>query len=152
MTQTETTAAAELHLHVVPLDELRSSYPTTELLSRPILNDAGDKVGWIEDLMMKDDHLAYAIISVGDFVGVPGRRVVVAMDDLAIVDKEFVIHGATPEVIAELTVYDRGHAAPDGVLVRTPRRHAREAGHIVATAGGVPIPGAIVDASNVRRR
>ena len=49
MTQTETTAAAELHLHVVPLDELRSSYPTTELLSRPILNDAGDKVGWIED-------------------------------------------------------------------------------------------------------
>jgi sporulation protein YlmC with PRC-barrel domain len=151
MPQTEQPASKDIHLTVVPLDELRTSYPSSELLSRPILNDAGDKVGWIEDLMMKDDHLAFAIISVGDFVGIPGRRVVVAMDDLSIVDKEFMIHGATKAVIAELTVYDRGHAAPEGVLLRTPRRHAREAGHIVATAGGEPIPGAIVDASNGRR-
>lgn len=139
------------HLIGVPLADLRHTYPTSELLSRPILNDAGEKVGWIEDLMMKDDHLAYAIISVGDFVGISGRRVVVAMENLAIVDKEFVIHGATAASIADLTVYDRGHAAPEGVLTRKGRHHAKETGHIVATAGGEPIPGAIIDAANGRR-
>jgi sporulation protein YlmC with PRC-barrel domain len=151
MPQTQSPAITDTHLTMVPLDELRLSYPSSELLSRPILNDAGEKVGWIEDLMMKDDHLAFAIVAVGDFLGIAGRRVVVAMEDLSIVDKEFVIHGATPATIAALTVYDRGHAAPDGVLLRGPRRRAREAGHIVATAGGEPIPGAIVDASNGRR-
>lgn len=152
MPQTENLAAAEHPLVMASLDDLRHCYPSSELLSRPILNDKGESVGWIEDLMMKDDHLAYAIVSVGDFVGIAGRRVVVAMEDLAIVDKEFCIHGATPATIAGLTIYDRGHAAPDGVLVRRPSRRTKETGHIVATAGGEQIPGAIVDASNGRRR
>lgn len=139
-------------LTAVPLSDLQAAYPTSELLSRPILNRAGEKVGRIEDLLMKDDHLAFAIVEVGDFVGVPGRRVVVAFEDLSIVDKEFMIAGATPDSIADLTVYDRGYAASDGLLLPRPRRGVKSAGHLVATTGGEPVPGVLTDITDGRRR
>jgi len=135
----------------VPLDELRLAYPTSELLSRPVLNHNGDKVGWIEDLLMRDDHLAYAIITVGDFVGVPGRRVVVAFEDLAIVDKEFMIPGATPDTINGLTIYDPGHVSVDGMVLPRPRAKEKHAGHLVATAAGEPVSGILTDISSGRR-
>jgi sporulation protein YlmC with PRC-barrel domain len=143
---TETPSAQPLT--IIPLAELRHSYPSTELLSRPVLNEAGEQVGFIEDLMMKDDHLAFAILSVGDFVGVSGRRVVVAFQDLSIVDKEFMLAGATRDSVNGLTIYDRGFAAPDGVLLRKPRHGQKDTGHIVAGALGEPMPGAIADVSD----
>ncbi len=149
MSLPETVAPA---LTAVPLSELQSSYPTSELLSRPVLNRAGEKVGRIEDLLMKDDHLAFAIVEVGDFVGAPGRRVIVAFEDLSIVDKEFVIPDATPDSIADLTVYDRGYASSDGLLLPRPRHGVKSAGHLVATTGGEPVPGLLTDITDGRRR
>ena len=112
MSQTEPSATP--HLTAVPLAELQSAYPTSELLSRPILNRAGENVGRIEDLLMKDDHLAFAIVDVGEFVGAPGRRVIVAFEDLSIVDKEFMIADATPEdetTCADALILDEGFRA-----------------------------------------
>lgn len=129
----------------IELSDLQQAYPTRELLSRPILNQAGQQVGWIEDLLMRDDHLAYAIVAVGDFVGAPGRRVVMAFQDLSIVDKEFMIPGATPETISHLTVYDPGHVSIDNLLMRRGRRGVKDAGHVVATAIGEPISGILAD-------
>ncbi|HEX5380511.1 MAG TPA: PRC-barrel domain-containing protein [Phenylobacterium sp.] len=150
MTQTPSGDAVQAQppLHKVPLDELRRCYPSSELLTRPVLNEAGAQVGRIEDLMMMDDHLAYAIMAVGDFVGVPGRRVVVAIEDLSIVDKEFMLRGATPATVGELTIYDRGFASQEGVLLHRARHRVKETGHIVSGALGEPMPGAITDTSN----
>jgi sporulation protein YlmC with PRC-barrel domain len=59
----------------VPLENLRRSYPTSELLSRPVLDSSGASIGMIEDLLMQDDHLAFAILAIGDYSGIAGRRV-----------------------------------------------------------------------------
>lgn len=134
--------------HAVSLDLLRTTYPSSELLSRPVLSETGAQVGRIDDLMMQDDHLAFAIMSVGDFVGVPGRRVVVAFEDLSIVDKEFMLRGATPETVKGLTIYDRGFASQEGVLLRKARHGIKDAGHIVTGALGEPMLGVVADVSD----
>jgi len=133
----------------VPLDNLRRSYPTSELLSRPVLDGAGANLGMIADLLMQDDHLAFAILDVGDYSGHAGRRVVVAFDDLSVVDKEFVMAGISPEELGRLTVYDPGDVAQgDGLLTRRARRGVKDAGHLVTGALGEPLPGSVADVTD----
>ncbi len=133
----------------VPLENLRRSYPTSELLSRPVLDSTGASIGMIEDLLMQDDHLAFAILAIGDYSGIAGRRVVVAFDDMSVVDKEFVMAGVSPAELGRLTVYDRGDIEhEDGLMLRRARRGVRDHGHIVTGALGEPLPGSIADVTD----
>jgi hypothetical protein len=143
------TDAPHHSITTVPLDNLRRSYPTSELLSRPVLDGTGANLGMIADLLMQDDHLAFAILDVGDYSGHAGRRVVVAIDDLSVVDKEFVMAGISREELGRLTVYDPGDVAQgDGLLARRARRGVKDAGHVVTGALGEPLPGTIADVTD----
>lgn len=133
----------------VALENLRRSYPTSELLSRPVLDSTGVSIGMIEDLLMQDNHLAFAILNVGAYSGHAGRRVVVAFDDLSVVDKEFVMAGVSPAELGRLTIYDRGNIDhEEGLMLRRPRRGVKDAGHIVTGALGEPLPGSIADVTD----
>ena len=133
----------------VALENLRRSYPTSELLSRPVLDSSGVSMGMIEDLLMQDDHLAFAILNVGAYSGHAGRRVVVAFDDLTVVDKEFVMAGVSAAELGRLTIYDRGDIAhEDGLMLRRARRGVKDHGHIVTGALGEPLPGSIADVTD----
>src|SRR5690349_7055385 len=78
--------AADVTLVVVALAELRTTYPTSELLGRLLINDVGDEIGHVEDLMIEDDRLAFAILSVGGFLGIGAHKVIVPFDALLIDD------------------------------------------------------------------
>ena len=143
------TDAAHHPITTVSLDNLRRSYPTSELLSRPVLDGAGANLGKIADLLMQDDHLAFAILDVGAYSGHAGRRVVVAIDDLSVVDKAFVMAGLSREELGRLTVYDPGDVAQDDeMLTRRPRRGVKDAGHIVTGALGERLSGTIADVTD----
>ena len=143
------TDADHRSITTVSLENLRRSYPTSELLSRPVLDGAGASLGKIADLLMLDDHLAFAILEVGAYSGHAGRRVVVAIDDLSVVDKAFVMAGLSREELGRLTVYDPGDVAQDdGMLTRRPRRGVKDAGHIVTGALGERLSGTIADVTD----
>ncbi|MDB5448197.1 MAG: hypothetical protein JWQ97_3514 [Phenylobacterium sp.] len=143
---------AEVAVVVVALAELRPTYPVSELLGRPVINDSGDEIGRIDDLMLEEDRLVFAILSVGGFLGIGAHRVVAPFDALLIDDDEVVLPGATKEALRKMTAYDRDQVRSE----HTPRRKARpgvkDAGEVVTTTLDEPIPGTVADVTDGDRR
>jgi sporulation protein YlmC with PRC-barrel domain len=144
--------AADVRLVVVALAELRTTYPVSELLGRPLINDTGDEIGHLEDLMIEDDRLAFAILSVGGFLGIGTHHVIVPFDLLLIDDDEVVLPGATKETLKEMTAYDRDNVRSERTPLRKARKGVRDAGEVVSTAAVEPIPGVVADVTDGDRR
>jgi sporulation protein YlmC with PRC-barrel domain len=141
------TVAAELA--VIEMATLAPTYPAKELIGCDVVNDQGETIGQIDDLLIRGDtdKVAFAIVSVGGFLGLGAHRVVVDFADLAI-GSDVVLHGATKDKLKSLLAYDP-HAARDQRLpVRRPRRGVKETGKAVRTAFGEPIPGGVADVTD----
>ena len=66
------------------------------VLGATVLNEANEKVGTIDDLIVTpNDKVPYAVLSIGGFLGVGTRLVVVPYDTLKAGDKIMVLPGAT---------------------------------------------------------
>lgn len=141
-------ATPDVTLMVIALAELRPTYPVSELLGRPVINDVGEEIGRIEDLMVEHDRLAFAILSVGGFLGIGGHQVVVAFDALLIDDDEVVLPGATRDTLKAMTVYDPAKARGERAPLRKARPGVKDAGQVVSTAGDEPIPGVVADVAD----
>jgi sporulation protein YlmC with PRC-barrel domain len=142
------TPPASVELVVVGLAELRPTYPVSELLGRPVINDLGDEIGRIDDLMIEEDRLAFAILSVGGFLGIGAHHVVVTFDALLIDDDEVVLPGATRETLKSMTAYDSGRVRSEHTPLPKARPGVKDAGKIVSTAGDEPIPGDVTDVTD----
>jgi putative membrane protein len=53
-----------------------------DLVGNDVLNDQGDAIGEIQDVVIDDQQNAYAIISVGGFLGLGEKEVALPIDDL----------------------------------------------------------------------
>jgi hypothetical protein len=135
-------------LIIVAVAELAPAYPASELLGREVINDAEESIGHIDDLLLVGDQVAFAILSVGGFLGLGAHQVVVAFDALIIDDDEVVLPGATREALKNMTVYDRDRARDERTVRRRARPGVRDSGHIVETAGGEPISGTVADVAD----
>ncbi|MDA0704351.1 MAG: PRC-barrel domain-containing protein [Proteobacteria bacterium] len=55
----------------------------SELIGKPVENRVGDVLGTVEDLILtRQDKVAYAVISVGGFLGIGNKLVAVPYDEL----------------------------------------------------------------------
>jgi sporulation protein YlmC with PRC-barrel domain len=135
-------------LIVVALAELRLTYPVSELLNRPVINDIGEEVGRIDDLMVEEDRLAFAILAVGGFLGIGAHQVVVAFDSLLIDDDEVVLPGATKETLKSMTAYDSSVVRSEHTPLPKARRGVKDAGKVVTTATDEPIAGVVTDVTD----
>ena len=68
-----------------------------KLLGATVYNDAGEKIGKIEDIIVSPTRsVSHAIIGVGGFLGLIGTHdVAIPMDQIKFVGNRFVIPGAT---------------------------------------------------------
>jgi sporulation protein YlmC with PRC-barrel domain len=142
----------DVALVVVALAELRPTYPVSELLGRAVINDTGEEIGKLDDLMIEDDRLAFAILSVGGFLGIGGHEVVVQFDSLLIDDDEVVLPGATKEALKAMTVYERRRVRDERAPLRKAHRGVKDAGEVVTTAADEPIAGVVADVTDGDRR
>lgn len=77
---------------------IASGYRASELMDREVVNEANEKVGTIDDLVVtRDDRVLYAIVSVGGFLGMGERLVAVPYDELTARDDNFVMRDATKD-------------------------------------------------------
>jgi hypothetical protein len=146
--QSGAVSAEEVSLTMVALAELRPTYPVSELLGRHVINDVGEPIGPIDDLMVDDDRLAFAILSVGGFLGIGAHQVVVAFDDLLIDGDDVVLPGASKQALKEMTAFDGEEVRKERNPLRKPRRGKRDASEIVTSAAGEPIPGIVADVTD----
>ena len=71
-----------------------------QILGKDVYNDAGDKVGEINDLIVTPDKaLSYAIVGVGGFLGVGEHEIAVPVGKFKQEKGKIVLRGATKEAL-----------------------------------------------------
>lgn len=96
---------------VVPLEKvdlvaLSTGHRASKITGGTVINDAGDKVGTIDDVIIgSKGNGAYAILSVGGFLGVDSKLVAVDYDSLQVSPDKIVLPGATKDTLQQLPTF-----------------------------------------------
>ena len=82
---------------------LATGYRTSKVVGSTVVNEANETVGTIDDLIVTPGgQTPYAVLSVGGFLGMGTKYVVVPFTALKIVDKKMVLPGGTKEALKAL--------------------------------------------------
>jgi sporulation protein YlmC with PRC-barrel domain len=99
------TALALVHLDVAIVAQ---GYRASELIGHAVLNDKGENIGKIDDLMIgRDTRALFAILQVGGFLGLGGHLVAIPYKNLTFNDAQnkIFLHGATKQAVGALTEF-----------------------------------------------
>ena len=86
------------------------------LMGKTIYNDAGQKVGKVEDLIISTDrNVSYVIVGAGGFVGIGRHDVAIPVTQIQDKAGKLVMAGATPDTIKAMPefTYIKDHATRD---------------------------------------
>ncbi len=82
---------------------LATGYRTSKVVGGTVVNDANEVVGTIDDLIVTStDKVPFAVLSVGGFLGVGSKYVVVPFNSIQMQDKKIVLAGATKDSLGAL--------------------------------------------------
>ena len=82
---------------------LATGYRTSKVVGATVVNEANETVGTIDDLIVTPGGQApYAVLSVGGFLGLGTKYVVVPFTSLKIFDKKMVLPGGTKDALKAL--------------------------------------------------
>ena len=92
-------------LSVMKVDpqSVATGYRTSKVVGSSVVNEAGESVGTIDDLIVTpNDKVPFAVLSVGGFLGIGTKYVVVPYSALEVNDKRMMLRGATKESLKSL--------------------------------------------------
>lgn len=100
-------APANVKFVVVDVVAVAEGYRASKLRGTAVTNSTNEKVGEIDDLIVGRDHVLFAIIQVGGFLGLGSRLVAVPYTSLQISDdgRRIVLPGATKQQLEHLTEF-----------------------------------------------
>jgi PRC-barrel domain len=82
---------------------LATGYRTSKVVGSTVVNEANETVGTIDDLIVTPGgQTPYAVLSVGGFLGLGTKYVVVPFTALRIVDKKMVLPGGSKDALKAL--------------------------------------------------
>jgi hypothetical protein len=82
---------------------LATGYRTSKVVGSTVVNEAKETVGTIDDLIVTPtDKVPFAVLSVGGFLGMGTKYVVVPFSSLQVKDKQMVLPGATKDSLKAL--------------------------------------------------
>ena len=91
----------------IDVDKVTTGYRATKLVGATVQNDAGEKIGTIDDLIVdRDDRVPYAIVSVGGFLGMGDKLVAVPFAVFKVYPDKTVLPNATRDMLKNLTKFD----------------------------------------------
>jgi putative membrane protein len=80
-----------------------------DVIGSKVVNNKGDEVGEIEDLVIDKDKVQYAVVSVGGFLGIGEKHVVVPLDQLKLgKDQAYLMSGETEDQLKKMPEYKEG--------------------------------------------
>ncbi|HET6804194.1 MAG TPA: PRC-barrel domain-containing protein [Frateuria sp.] len=86
---------------------LATGLRVSKVLGATVVNEANEKVGTIDDLIVTPkQNVPYAVLSVGGFLGMGTRLVVVPYDTMKVGDKNMVLPGATKDSLKMLPEFN----------------------------------------------
>lgn len=76
------------------------------ILGKVVLNDQNQKIGKIDDIIVTPENsVSFAIVSTGGFLGLGKHDVAIPMNQLQNVNNDFVLPGATKDVLKALPAF-----------------------------------------------
>src|ERR1700691_5305990 len=82
---------------------LATGYRTSKVVGSTVVNEANETVGTIDDLIVTPNaNVPFAVLSVGGFLGMGSRYVVVPFSSLQVKGKQMVLPGATKDSLKAL--------------------------------------------------
>jgi hypothetical protein len=87
--------------------------PASDLLGSQVVNDQGDTVAEIVDIVKRsDDETVYAVLSVGGFLGIGAKDVAMPLDRLDVgADQDIVLSNATEEELQSMPAWQKDDPA-----------------------------------------
>ena len=80
-----------------------TGYRTSKVVGSTVVNEANETVGKIDDLIVTpSEKVPFAVLSVGGFLGVGTKYVVVPYSSLQVHDKKMILPGATKDSLKAL--------------------------------------------------
>jgi sporulation protein YlmC with PRC-barrel domain len=85
------------------VQKLSAGYRASKVIGSSVLNDTNETIGKIDDLLVSPDGKApFAVLSIGGFLGIGARLVVVPYDSLKLVENKIVLPGGTKDTLKML--------------------------------------------------
>jgi len=85
---------------------LATGWRSSKVVGSSVVNDSNETVGKVDDLIvMPNDKAPYAVLSVGGFLGIGSKYVVVPFSSFVIRDKQLVLPDATKDSLKSLPDY-----------------------------------------------
>ena len=82
---------------------LATGYRVSKVVGSAVVNDANETVGKIDDLIVTPtEKVPFAVLSVGGFLGIGTKYVVVPYSSLQVKDNQMVLPGATKDSLKAL--------------------------------------------------
>jgi PRC-barrel domain len=82
---------------------LATGYRASKVVGSTVYNETSEAVGTVDDLIVTPtDTVPFAVLSVGGFLGMDRKYVVVSTSALVVQDKKIVIRGATKDSLSAL--------------------------------------------------
>jgi hypothetical protein len=82
---------------------LATGYRTSKVVGSTVVNEANETVGTIDDLIVTpSEKVPFAVLSVGGFLGMGTKYVVVPFSSLQVKDKRMLLPGATKDSLKAL--------------------------------------------------
>jgi hypothetical protein len=85
---------------------LTSGNRASKVVGSTVVNEANDTVGTVDDLIITpSEKVPYAVLSVGGFLGVGTKYVVVPYSSLQVKDRKMMLAGATKDSLKSLPAF-----------------------------------------------
>jgi hypothetical protein len=90
----------------VDVQKVAAGYRASKVIGNNFVNDANETIGKIDDLLVtRDGKEPYAVLSVGGFLGMGTRLVVIRYDGLKFADNKVVLPGGTKDGLKMLPAF-----------------------------------------------
>jgi PRC-barrel domain len=95
-------AQQTVQLAHVDVTKTATGYRASKIIGGTVVNDANDTIGKVDDIIVGTDRTPYVVLSVGGFLGVGNKLVVLPYDALSTTGSKLTIPGASKEALKAL--------------------------------------------------
>jgi ribosomal 30S subunit maturation factor RimM len=95
-------AQQTVQLAHVDVTKTATGYRATKIIGATVVNEANDTIGKVDDIVIGTDRMPYVVLSVGGFLGVGNKLVVLPYDALSTTGHKLTMPGATKEALKAL--------------------------------------------------
>jgi sporulation protein YlmC with PRC-barrel domain len=96
-----------VHLVKVDVSVIGQAYRASKLIGANVVNEKNESIGKIDDIVIDNKNVMFAVLQVGGFLGLGSRLVVVPYNSLKIADggKKIELPGASKDELKKLTEF-----------------------------------------------